>query len=50
MESDRSKVLAAVAYILTWLTGLIIYLVADPAPATIKASKEYQFRCNYEKR
>ncbi len=29
MESDRSKVLAAVAYILTWLTGLIIYLVAD---------------------
>ncbi len=29
MKNDNSKVLAAVAYILTWLTGLIIYLVAD---------------------
>lgn len=29
MENDNSKVLAAVAYVLTWVTGLIIYLVAN---------------------
>ncbi len=29
MAQDNERVLAAVAYILTWITGLIIFLVAD---------------------
>ncbi len=29
MEQDKERTLAAVAYILTWITGLIIFLVAD---------------------
>ncbi len=29
MDQDKERTLAAVAYILTWITGLIIYLIAD---------------------